>query len=190
MQNALETLDPALIRPGRVDLFIEYKKATREQARLLFVEFYCDWQRVAFGPLPENAYEKATTSSRYDEEEEVKSSAEEAKEVGQLAEDWSQTVEDYEFTMATLQGMLLEFKKDPHGARDSMSNWVEAERAKTHEAPSAENVLRSSSSSSGSSSSGGSSKSRKGSKPTSGRRSPDVDPGNEASVSIGTGTPP
>ena len=40
--NDLAGLDPALIRPGRCDLFFEYRKAPREQAKQLFTKFYAD----------------------------------------------------------------------------------------------------------------------------------------------------
>lgn len=38
--NKPETLDEALIRPGRIDLRIEFTKATQEQARELFIRMY------------------------------------------------------------------------------------------------------------------------------------------------------
>lgn len=40
--NDLTGLDPALIRPGRCDLFFEYRKAPREQAKQFFTKFYAD----------------------------------------------------------------------------------------------------------------------------------------------------
>jgi AAA+ superfamily predicted ATPase len=38
--NHIERLDPALIRPGRVDLKVRFGTATRQQAAALFVNFY------------------------------------------------------------------------------------------------------------------------------------------------------
>lgn len=40
--NHLEVLDPALVRPGRMDVNIEFRRATPEQAERLFVKFYGD----------------------------------------------------------------------------------------------------------------------------------------------------
>lgn len=38
--NHIERLDPALIRPGRVDLQLRFELASAEQARRLFLRFY------------------------------------------------------------------------------------------------------------------------------------------------------
>lgn len=97
--NDLDGLDPALIRAGRVDVFFEYKKATRDQARQLFVEFYRD------GPS-EREYAKASKAppSAGLEEREDDVSNLEKEEVTRMAEGWSQWVDDGEFTIATLQG--------------------------------------------------------------------------------------
>lgn len=40
--NHLEKLDPALIRPGRVDLAVLIGDASTAQARKLFMQFYAD----------------------------------------------------------------------------------------------------------------------------------------------------
>lgn len=40
--NHIEKLDPALIRPGRVDVKVEFKHASREQIDTLFTRFYPD----------------------------------------------------------------------------------------------------------------------------------------------------
>jgi hypothetical protein len=38
--NTVEKLDPALIRPGRVDRMVEFKYATKKQGHKLFSRFY------------------------------------------------------------------------------------------------------------------------------------------------------
>jgi len=45
--NHRENLDPALIRPGRVDLHIEFKHATREQIKKMWSAFYSKDQDIA-----------------------------------------------------------------------------------------------------------------------------------------------
>ena len=38
--NHLDKLDPALIRPGRVDTMLEFKKATKDAVRDIFQHFF------------------------------------------------------------------------------------------------------------------------------------------------------
>src|SRR5882762_5941437 len=40
--NHWESLDPALMRPGRFDVKVEYKLSTRQQARLLFHQLFSE----------------------------------------------------------------------------------------------------------------------------------------------------
>jgi chaperone BCS1 len=40
--NHLERLDPALTRPGRMDVWVEFKNASKWQAELLFTNFFSD----------------------------------------------------------------------------------------------------------------------------------------------------
>lgn len=95
--NDMSSLDPALIRPGRIDLTFRYQKATSAQAKDLFCLFYQD----------------KTTNEK---QEEVAS-------VPQLADEWSRLIQDGQYSMAALQGMLLQHKNDPHRAVSLMPAW-------------------------------------------------------------------
>jgi len=61
--NNIEKLDPAFIRPGRVDKVIYYKDASPEQARLLFLKFFPgeDEKADAFSKaVPDDTYSMST----------------------------------------------------------------------------------------------------------------------------------
>ena len=63
----MEKLDPALIRPGRVDLACLIDDASPSQAKLLFIRFYDSGQNVdlkAFGDELENLVENETKQGR------------------------------------------------------------------------------------------------------------------------------
>ena len=77
--NHIEKLDPALIRPGRCDIKVEVRRASRTQAVKLFSRFFED-------------------------------------EPEEHAHQFAEALPEYELSMATLQGYLLEHKTDPHGA--------------------------------------------------------------------------
>ena len=51
--NHLERLDPALTRPGRMDIWIEFKHASKWQAELLFKNFFSEVEDAPPQPTPE-----------------------------------------------------------------------------------------------------------------------------------------
>jgi chaperone BCS1 len=89
--NDMTSLDPALIRPGRIDLTFRFRRATSAQASQLFKLFYEDW-------APDTDY--ATTSTV------EPTSAENRGVIAGLAEKWSAMVEDDAYSIASLQGEL------------------------------------------------------------------------------------
>lgn len=92
--NHVEALDEALIRPGRFDCFIHYKKATRAQARALFLQFYNDYKSKV------EVLEKDLEEDE-EYEERIRLGAEEVKK---LAEEFQSMVQEEEFSVAALQG--------------------------------------------------------------------------------------
>jgi chaperone BCS1 len=107
-------LDPALLRPGRIDRKIQYKLATREQATALFLRFF---------PQSYITFEDSEASSV--DEKQFK--------LGKLAKTFSQGVPEYEFSTAELQGYLLSCKKHPEQAAAGIGVWVEQERIERKE---------------------------------------------------------
>lgn len=96
------SLDAALIRPGRIDEIIELKYATKQQAEDLFNTFY----------------------KPYDEE----SPAYNLKEVASWAKKFSSCISDGEFSPASLQTFLLQYRLDPAGAVTAFPEWTRKQR--------------------------------------------------------------
>ena len=148
--NRYQSLDPALIRPGRMDIHVEFRLASQYQARELYKCFY-------FPDAPDEATADDETSgdSGYvtptsdgpDEPTSPVSSktvivpdeaptysgtthSERAprlskKRIERLAEQFASRIPERELSMASLQGYLMSYKTRPLQAVDDVDRWVE-----------------------------------------------------------------
>ncbi|TPX71176.1 hypothetical protein SpCBS45565_g01370 [Spizellomyces sp. 'palustris'] len=91
--NHLEKLDPALIRPGRVDLKVLFDLATKYQARELFIQFY-----------PHTNGEPPSVPGMLTLR---------ADDLVQLAEAFAKKIPDRVLSMAQIQGFLMKYKSNP-----------------------------------------------------------------------------
>ncbi|KAF8505056.1 P-loop containing nucleoside triphosphate hydrolase protein [Gautieria morchelliformis] len=108
--NHIDRLDPALIRPGRIDVRIEYRFATRQQAEGLFLRFF-----------PEFMF--PTVSSTTEESPVTKES-----QTLRLADEFSSAIPPGAFSMAELQGYLIQHKTaGPLEAARLIQAWVTRE---------------------------------------------------------------
>jgi chaperone BCS1 len=103
-------LDPALLRPGRIDKKVQYKLATKAQASALFTRFFAE------------LYKTPQADSTITEKEGA-----DKIPLATLAEKFAEDVPDHEFSTAELQGFLLSCKKKPDEAVAGVSSWVEQE---------------------------------------------------------------
>ncbi|KAG9123555.1 hypothetical protein FRC07_014767, partial [Ceratobasidium sp. 392] len=95
--NHPDHLDPALIRPGRMDVKIEYSHATQWQAEQLFCLFY-----------PER-------------------SKEEKSSIESMAKLFAEAIPPSRLSVAQLQGYLMRYKDRHEDAAQGVKDWVEAE---------------------------------------------------------------
>lgn len=155
----LAELDAALTRPGRVDMYINYKRATQAQAEELFNIFYRPTQHdepdieelvveedsieeqsqksigkllptvlpgVGINPAEQKAAQRKSNAHHpFD----LPAHVTQAK-IGEWAKLWADVIEDEQFTIAELQGMLLAYKKDPEAAMKIMPDWIAQELAR------------------------------------------------------------
>ncbi|KAJ6602231.1 P-loop containing nucleoside triphosphate hydrolase protein [Mycena sp. CBHHK59/15] len=112
--NYVDRLDPALMRPGRIDRRIRYTLATRAQAKGLF-ERLCT-RRVVSAAAPSPL--SGTLSDA---------------QLARLAGQFAASMRDYEYSTAELQGYLLSNRDRPVGAAAEMGAWVARQRAERQE---------------------------------------------------------
>jgi mitochondrial chaperone BCS1 len=148
--NRYHTLDPALTRPGRMDLHVEFRLASRYQARELYKHFYApDPPKKATvygdeddafdnpgyvaptnedsGPTPNGVgpnevpkYNGIAHSARAPELS--------REEIERLAEEFSALIPERELSMASLQEFLMTYKVRPFQAVDDVEQWVKETR--------------------------------------------------------------
>ncbi|KAI6116762.1 P-loop containing nucleoside triphosphate hydrolase protein [Pisolithus croceorrhizus] len=125
--NHIERLDPALSRPGRMDVWVNFTHATKWQAEGIFKCF--------FPSKPKNPPAiSAAGSSSTDEKTDISQKnlplpklLEEA-EIADLAKRFADAIPENELSVASLQGYLLKNKLRPRECVDEVSEWVVQER--------------------------------------------------------------
>lgn len=110
----MDRLDPALLRPGRVDYKLEYFLTSQDQASSLFRRFYPG--NVIANPTSADI-EKLVTPS----------------DVELLSEKFGAGIPPNQFSTAELQGYLLLHKEHPLVAADGIEVWVQAQLAAREE---------------------------------------------------------
>jgi len=142
--NHIERLDPALSRPGRMDVWVNFKNATRWQAEGIFKNFFPCKPAVSATP-PATAESPATTTTTTDTPS-TPSEDESERETGipqrrtnlvpmleehelcELAKRFADAIPEDELSVAALQGYLLKNKTRPCEAVEEVAAWVIQER--------------------------------------------------------------
>ena len=150
--NRYEALDPALRRPGRMDVHVEFKLASQRQASELFRRFYAPensaGRRVVERVPDDGESDKdsgyftpprnkrlASIEHLEGEKQPLRPRQEEhgLAELELLSEEFKEHIPDREVSMAALQGYLMMHKGRPHDAVECVGVWVEKEKAKAKE---------------------------------------------------------
>ncbi|KAK8035033.1 mitochondrial chaperone BCS1-B [Apiospora rasikravindrae] len=149
--NVPESLDEALIRPGRVDLQVGFTNATREQARELFIRMYeADQGRRqqasdngaatktnGAAVVAANGKDPAKETKRGEdggqavapETQSAMNSGDmdiSVEELPEIAEQFAAKIPETKFSPAEIQGYLLKRKKHPLKAVEETDKWVDA----------------------------------------------------------------
>jgi chaperone BCS1 len=148
--NRYQSLDPALIRPGRMDIHVEFRLASQYQAKELYKRFYFpdapDEATTDDETSGDSGYGTPTTDDSDGPASPVSSKTaslpDEAptyngtthserapklskKKIERLAEQFATRIPERKLSMASLQGYLMSYKTRPFQAVDDVDRWVE-----------------------------------------------------------------
>ncbi|KIM35523.1 hypothetical protein M413DRAFT_449721 [Hebeloma cylindrosporum] len=128
--NYIENLDPALLRPGRIDRKIQYYLATKIQAEALFIKFYPASHTTLSSELSASPSDQVSLPEKPPV---VISMSERQSALVELAKEFASQIPEHEFSTAELQGYLLMHKNRPERAVSGALEWVEVERKECKE---------------------------------------------------------
>ncbi|KAI1265309.1 BCS1 N terminal-domain-containing protein [Xylariaceae sp. FL1019] len=125
--NHLEKLDKALIRPGRVDMMVEFGLADSYMTTNIFKNIF------AYLEGDDGSDPLALANLRPDERDAAIKRKEETRaahdaNIDVLAREFAVRIPPHEFSPAELQGHLMRFKRDPEKAVGSSEEFVEKTR--------------------------------------------------------------
>ncbi|TDL26593.1 P-loop containing nucleoside triphosphate hydrolase protein [Rickenella mellea] len=128
--NHIERLDPALSRPGRMDVWVNFTNASKWQAEGIFKCFFpckksesTDEKTEAQGPTAE----RNLPGSKKKASKHVVPLLEET-EINELAKRFGEAIPEDELSVASLQGYLLKNKTRPRECVDEVADWIIKER--------------------------------------------------------------
>ena len=129
--NKYHALDPALTRPGRMDVHVEFAYASKTQAEELFKRFF----NVTVSD--DGALKEKPVATRSDKVNLPPAPRLTLAQRDELATQFAEVIPDRELAMANLQGLLMNFKSNPSGVIPEVPRWVEKERSARRERESA-----------------------------------------------------
>ncbi|KAI0924341.1 hypothetical protein AcW1_006482 [Taiwanofungus camphoratus] len=135
--NHIERLDPALSRPGRMDVWVNFKHATKWQAEGIFKCFFpakpsTDGSSLSPStPSPKPGDEPTPSDGLAVPKRKRASHAIpllSEEEISELAKRFADAIPESELSVAALQGYLLKNKTRPRECVDEVADWVVQER--------------------------------------------------------------
>ncbi|KAJ7460705.1 P-loop containing nucleoside triphosphate hydrolase protein [Mycena latifolia] len=135
--NHIERLDPALSRPGRMDVWVNFTHATKWQAEGIFKCFFPYKPSTVAAPSESTpTTNESTTDASQKNLPLPKRKASSAHaipllseaEISELAKRFAAAIPEDELSVAGLQGYLLKNKTRPRECVDEVDEWIISER--------------------------------------------------------------
>jgi len=126
--NQLSALDEALCRPGRMDVHIEFKNASRWQAKQLFKCFFPPISKAVKDNDEDETVDAPLTPPKATSQFAVIPLTKDEAE--RLSEEFADIIPERMFSVASLQGLLLCHKNKPRDAVKAAVAFVQREKDK------------------------------------------------------------
>lgn len=121
--NHLEKLDKALIRPGRVDMTVEFGRADADMTASIFRAIYTPYDGEE---TPSMGIDKAGEKQEAEGGEDDRGKT--LEKINHLSRQFATKIPEHEFSPAEIQGLLLRHKRDPLAVLDAAEGWIEQTR--------------------------------------------------------------
>lgn len=140
--NSIERLDDALLRPGRLDVRLYYGFATEKGNRQLFYNFYfgnaMSLKKSSADKVKEVLNKAPKFAPKTLKEADIDASGHNMFEYSETevlgwAEAFASQIPDSEFTVAQVQGWLMNHKHNPQLAVDSVPDMIRDERRRAQD---------------------------------------------------------
>lgn len=125
--NHLEKLDKALIRPGRVDMVVEFGLADEHMSTNIFRNIFAYLEGDG-GPEADIDLMLSPDDRAAARDKKEKDRAAHDARIDELAKDFASRIPAHEFSPAELQGHLMKYKHKPQQAVDTAAEFVEKTR--------------------------------------------------------------
>lgn len=132
--NHPEKLDPALIRPGRVDMRVEFTLAGKEAIGGLFERMFEDYSTRTPHSYPSSTSSDTKTppssassesgSEKEGKQDDIQTILSKKERLKEMTMEFVKLVPDLTFSPAEIQGYLLQHKNRPERALERTETWV------------------------------------------------------------------
>lgn len=133
--NHKDRLDPALIRPGRVDVQIEFGYAGKETLVEIFRELYSRMEgQEGWKDLLDRDDPMSSSMGKVEKSEKSSTTLEQESEYGnnidRMAKKFAEKIPEGVYTPAEVQGFLMSYKQHPEEALSEVDNWLRQKNGK------------------------------------------------------------
>ncbi|ETS74301.1 hypothetical protein PFICI_14167 [Pestalotiopsis fici W106-1] len=124
--NHVDKLDKALIRPGRVDMMVEFGRADEDMSAAIFRAIFARLEGDRdISHRDASALEEMSLQARRKRDEDMaQEQVKETARVEAMALEFAARIPAHEFSPAELQGHLLRHKRDPQAAINTADEFV------------------------------------------------------------------